>query len=169
MLKLLAALQNYGNPQIPIVIQSYIETLFGFSADVLYNPRYDQSTVEANIKQTLASAYSLAQRIFGQGVSADEIASIIQNVPGVVAVNVTGLASIASSYGGDLSSLAGGFSVSNWNSWMSQQVSVPRPNLDTGMRICPYLPVAGVQSLPLPAEIIVIDPDPKSVSLGVMQ
>ena len=167
--KLLASLQNYGNPQIPIVVQSYIETLFGLSAAVLYNPAYDQPTVEANVMKALSTTYSFAQRAFGQGVSADEIATTIQNVAGVTAVNVTGLSVVASSIGGDLANLSGGFTVSNWNSWMSQQVTVPRPNSDTSSRICPYLPVATAQSPPLPAEILVLDPDPKSVSLGVMQ
>jgi hypothetical protein len=65
--------------------------------------------------------------------------------------------------------LSGGFTVSNWNSWMSQQVTVPRPYSDTTSRICPYLPVASAQALPLPAEILVLDPAPTSVTLGVMQ
>jgi Baseplate J-like protein len=169
LVKLVAALQGYGNPQIPIVVQSYIETLFGFTADVMYNTAYDQPTVKANIMQTLSTAYSFAQRSFGQGVSADEIATTIQNVAGVVAVNVTGLTPGPSSKGGDLMSLSGGFTVSNWNSWMSQQVTVPRPYSDTTSRICPYLPVASAQGLPFPAEILVLDPAPTSVTLGVMQ
>lgn len=169
LVKLLASLQNYGNPQVPIVVQSYIETLFGFSANVLYNPAYDQPTVQAAILQALSTNYSFAARTFGQGISADEIAATIQGIAGVTAVNVTGLNTVASSKGGDLAALSGGFTVSNWNSWMSQQVTVPRPYSDSATRICPYLPVASTQGLPLPAEILVIDPDPKSIVLGVMQ
>jgi hypothetical protein len=169
LLKLVAALEAYGNPQIPVGVQSYIETLFGFSAEVLYDPAYDQPTVKANIQQTLATAYGFAQRSFGQGVSADAIAATIQNIAGVIAVNVTGLTAGPSSKGGDLMSLTGGFTVSNWNSWMSQQVTVPRPYSDTSTRICPYLPVASTQGQPLPAEILVLDPAPTAVTLGVMQ
>ena len=165
---LVSALQRYGNPLISITVQSFIETLFGFSADVMYNPGYDQPTVEAAIRQMLVSTYSFANRLFGQGISADEIAADIQGVAGVTAVNVTNLSIIASSEGGDLANLSGGFTVSNWNSWMSSQVTVPRPWSDTSTRICPYLPVASAQALPLPAEILVLDPDPKSVVLGVM-
>jgi hypothetical protein len=165
---LVSALQSYGNPLIPITAQSFIETLFGFSADVAYNPSYDQPTVEAQIRSMLVANYSFANRTFGQGISADEIAADIQGVAGVIAVNVTGLSVVASSEGGDLANLSGGFTVSNWNTWMSRQVTVPRPYSDTSARICPYLPVASAQALPLPAEILVLDPDPKSVVLGVM-
>jgi hypothetical protein len=167
--KLLASLRAYGSPLVPITVQSYIETLFGFSADVLYNPAYDASAVQVQIMQTLATAYSFAQRSFGQGISVDEIAATIQSVAGVTAVNITGLKIVASSNGGDLANFSGGFTVSNWNDWMSQQVTVPRPYSDSSSRICAYLPVSSAQAQPLPAEILVLDPDPKSVVLGVMQ
>ncbi len=162
------ALQNYGNPLIPISIGSFIESLFGFTADVAYNPAYSQPVVQAQIMQTLTQTFSFANRSFGQGISTDEIAAVIQNVPGVVAVNVSNPTVTYSSKGGDLANLAGGFTVSNWTNWISQQVSVPRPYSDSASRICPYIPVPNGQSLPLPAEILVIDPDPTSIILGVM-
>jgi hypothetical protein len=93
---------------------------------------------------------------------------VIQGVPGVVAVNVSGLAVTYSSKGGDLANLSGGFTVSNWTSWISQQATVPRPYSDSSTRICPYVPVPNGQTLPLPAEILVLDPDPKSVVLETM-
>jgi hypothetical protein len=166
---LISALQSYSNPLIPVTAVSFMETLFGFSADVKYDPSYDQPTVQAAIWRTLVTEFSFANRTFGQGVSADEIATIIQGVAGVIAVNVTGLTPLQSSTAGDLANLSGGFTVSNWNSWMSQQVlNVPRPNSDTTSRICPYIPVASTQGLPLPAEILVLSPDPTQVTLGVM-
>jgi hypothetical protein len=64
--------------------------------------------------------------------------------------------------------MAGGFSLSNLNNWLAQQVTLPRPFSDSPSRICAYLPVAATLSVPLPAEILVLDPDPKSVVLGVM-
>jgi hypothetical protein len=145
-----------------------VETLFGLSADLQYDPAYDQPTVQAQVLQTLSQAYGFAQRSFGQGVSADEVSTVIQNVPGVVAVNVTQINIVASSTGGDLAGLSNGFTLSNWNNWMAQQVTVPRPNSSSANLICPYLPSANTQSLPLPAEILVLDPDPSSVILGVM-
>jgi hypothetical protein len=165
---LVASLRNYGNPLIAITVQSFVETLFGLSADLQYDPAYDQPTVQAQVLQTLSQAYGFAQRSFGQGVSADEVSTVIQNVPGVVAVNVTQINIVASSTGGDLAGLSNGFTLSNWNNWMAQQVTVPRPNSSSANLICPYLPSANTQSLPLPAEILVLDPDPSSVILGVM-
>ncbi len=74
---------------------SFLETLFGLSADVQYDPAYDQPTVRAQVMETLTQAYSFAQRTFGQGVSVDEVATVIQAVPGVVAVNVKEIHTVA--------------------------------------------------------------------------
>jgi hypothetical protein len=165
---LVTSLQNHGNPLIPITIQSFVETLFGFSADLRYDPAYQQATVQAQVWKTLSSTYSFAERTFGQGVSTDEISAVIQNVPGVIAVNVNGINPGPSSTAGDLAGLSNGFSLSRWNSWMAQQISLPRPYSNSANSILAYLPVANTQSLPLPAEILVLDPRPGSVVLGVM-
>jgi hypothetical protein len=165
---LVASLQSYGNPLIPITVQSFVETLFDLSADIQYDPAYIQSAVQAQVLQMLSNAYGFGQRSFGQGVSMDEIATVIQSVPGVIAVNVTELNITASSTGGDLASLSTGFSLSTWNNWMAQQVIVPRNFANSQNGIAAYLPSAKTQSLPLPAEILVLDPDPGSVILGVM-
>jgi hypothetical protein len=168
---LIASLKNYGNPLIPITVQSFVESLFGFSADVQYDPAFAQDAVTAQVRGTLSTAFGFAQRDFGQGVSLDEISTVIQNVPGVVAVNVHAgsLKVVASSFAGDLASFSAGFSVANWNDWIAQLVigGVPRPPaLANG--IAAFLPVANTRFLPLPAEILVLDPDPGSVALGVM-
>jgi hypothetical protein len=148
-------------------VQSFVETLFGFSADLQYDPSYQQPAVMAQVLQTLSTAFGFAQRDFGQGVSVDEISTVIQNVPGVVAVNVYSLNVVASSLAGDLASFSTGFSLANWKNWIAQQVFVPRPPAPPN-GISVFLPVANGQFLPLPAEILVLDPDPSSVVLGVM-
>jgi hypothetical protein len=83
-------------------------------------------------------------------------------------VNVTRLWPGPTSAGGDLASRSGGFTLSNFNTWLSQKVPLPRPFSDSPMRICPYLPVSDALSLPQPAEILVLNPDPAAVVLGVM-
>ena len=83
---LVTALHDYGNPLIPIHVQSFLETLFSLSADVKYDPDYDAPTVQADGARHAAQRYSFNARTFGQGVSADEIAAFIQAVPGVIAV-----------------------------------------------------------------------------------
>jgi hypothetical protein len=37
------------------------------------------------------------------------------------------------------------------------------------LSICPYLPIANPNGLPQPAEILVLNPDPNAVVLGVMK
>ena len=123
---------------------------------------------QAAVLQALTETYSFANRSFGQGVSADEVAAVIQAVRGVVAVNVTGLQAGPTSAAGDLAS-EGTFSLSTFNSWLSQQVTdLERPGSGSNLRICPYVPAAASRSLPQAAEILVLDPNPKNVVLGVM-
>lgn len=172
---LVAALQDYGNPLIPITVRTYVETLFNITADVEYDPAYQQPAVEAQILTTLADAFSFESRAFGQGVSMDEVSTVIQNVPGVVAVNVTGLSRgippgpSYSSQGGDIGQ-AGAPTVSQWNIWLSGILKPPlvRPYNDPPNGLCSYLPLASPLSPPQPAEILVLDPRPTGVVLGVM-
>jgi hypothetical protein len=163
---LVTALHAYGNPLIPIHVLSYVETLFSFSADVKYSPDYDAPTVRQTVLDTLRQRYSFDARTFGQGVSADEIAAFIQGVPGVVAVNVTKLALGPTSKAGDLG--AGHWSTFAYNQWLSQQVTLDRVGSTSPTRICAYLPIASPDALPLPAEILVLDPDPKTIVLGAL-
>ncbi len=124
---LISWLHNFGNPLIPISVHSYTETLFTFSASIQYDPNYDQPTVQGQALQAVQNAFSFGARSFGQAVSIDEIAAVIQNVPGVIAVNVTSLSRLGSG--------------------------------DSTQRLCASLPIANSQSLPSPAEILVLDPD----------
>jgi Baseplate J-like protein len=163
---LITSLHNYGNPLIPITAVTFLETLFRFSADVAYNPDYDSTVVQAAIIQSLRQQYSFASRSFGQGVSGDEIASFIQAIPGVVAVNVKTLTVGSTSAAGDLSS--GNWSVYAYNQWNASPITLNRPSSGSYMRICPAIPVASPDSPPRPAEILVLDPDPKNIALGVM-
>ena len=163
---LITSLHSYGNPLIPINVQSFLETLFSLSADIKCDPAYDPDAVKANVLQQLRQSYSFNARTFGQGVSADEVAAFIQAVPGVIAVNVTRLEAGATSRAGDLGS--GSWSVSAYNNWLSQPVSLPRPRSSSPTRICPYLPLADPDALPYAAEILVLDPNPKNVVVGVM-
>jgi len=163
---LVTSLHNYGNPLIPITAVTFLETLFRFSADVAYNPDYDATAVQAAIIQSLRQQYSFAARSFGQGVSADEIATFIQAIPGVVAVNVRTLTVVATSAAGDLSSA--NWSVYAFIQWIANPITLKRPSSGSYLRICPAIPVASPDTPPQPAEILVLDPDPKSIALGVM-
>lgn len=171
---LVTALQNYGNPNVAINVASYYETTFGLTAHLKYDPAYSQPAVQAAVMALLQSTYSFANRTFGQGVSQDEIAALIQSVPGVVAVNVLSLTVIGSSNAGDIGSAA--YSVVAYNTWQSTILvpPLPRPCTVAANGICAYIPVASTQpgspktGLPYAAEILVLDPDPNHVILGTM-
>lgn len=165
---LVTALQTFGAPNVVIFAQSFLETTFGFSANIAYDPAYKPADVNTAVMTLLRDTYRFTNRTFGQGVSADEIEALIQGVSGVVGVHVTDLNVIATSPAGDIGSA--GFSVSTYNTWIGQALTTPLPRATakSQKRICPYVPTASNNSLPEPAEILVLDPDPANVTLGVM-
>jgi hypothetical protein len=67
-----------------------------------------------------------------------------------------------------LANLDGFSTISELNQWMAQSITLNRPFADSPDLLCAYLPVASATSLPQPAEILVIDPQPGAVILGVM-
>jgi hypothetical protein len=164
---LMTALQNYGNPNVAINIQSFYETTFGVSADILYDRAYSQPAVEAAVLALLQSTYSFANRTFGQGVYADEIAALIQGVPGVIAVNVLPPTALLSSQAGDIGSAA--FSVAAYYAWtLLAGPALTRPCTTANNGICPFVPVPSPAAPPTAAEILVLDPNPINVVLGTM-
>jgi hypothetical protein len=165
---LITSLESYGNPNVAVNVQSFYETTFGFSANILYDPAYSQPAVEAAVMTLLQTTYSFANRTFGQGVYADEIAALIQGVTGVIAVNVSPPTVVATSQAGDLGSAA--FSVAAYYSWSLNAISPPlqRPCTTANNGICPFVPVPSLTAQPSPAEILVLDPNPINVVLGTM-
>jgi hypothetical protein len=167
---LVTALQTYGNPNVLVQAQSFLETLFGLEAGIAYQPAYSspsaQAAVQAAILAQLYATYSFPNRTFGQGVSGDEVAALIQAIPGVLAVNVTKISLGPTSKAGDLGSA--GYSVATWNAWIAGKVNLKRPKSGSPTRICPAIPVASIGALPPPADILVLNPDPTAVVLGVM-
>jgi len=70
-------------------------------------------------------------------------------------------------------SAAGDITGSNWSllayqMWQAKAVTLERLKL-CSTRICPYLPVANPNTVPQPAEILVLNPNPNAVTLGVMR
>jgi hypothetical protein len=169
---LVNSLQNSGNPLIPIQVQTFIETLVGVTADVKYADGVDPNAVGTQVINALQQTFGFAQRNFGQGMSVDQVAAVIQAVPGVVAVNVRSITPGLSSTGGDLARQIQTSGLSAFNVWTQNIVDVSPYRMDSGSpaRICPYLPVPspGMQGLPLPAELLVLDPNPANVVLNVM-
>ena len=154
------------HPEGPINAVTFLETLFRISAAIAYDPAYDATAVKGAIEQSLRQHYSFASRDFGQGVSGDEVSSLIQAIPGVVAVNVKSLEPGVTSAAGDLAS--GSWSVYSYNQWSSHPIHLKRPASGSHMRICPWIPMAERNALPKAAEILVLDPSSKGIVLEVM-
>jgi hypothetical protein len=84
--------QNYGLPYVPVLIVSYVPTLFEIAMQVLVNtPLYEATIVVPQVWQSLSAAFAFGQLGPGQGVSASQIIAVAQQVPGVVAVNLRAL------------------------------------------------------------------------------
>ena len=88
---LLAATLNASDTRVPLTIKSYRPVTFKLVADVKIDPVYEQDKVLAAVESSLRSDFSFAARTFGQPVTLSEVISSIQNVAGVVAVDVNAL------------------------------------------------------------------------------
>ncbi len=188
--KLVASLQSFGNPLLPITVQSFLPTLFGLSADLCYDPAYDAATVKAQVLGSLGQTYSFANRGFGQQVTSDELASVMQAVPGVLAVNVTSLnigetrvqarPPLHLAMVGRLQTALPRLGVSR-PAASPKATAIPgssnlrttsrmlrRPVADLTLRLIPRLPMVRRDDSPKPAQILLLDPSPTAVVLGVM-
>jgi hypothetical protein len=88
---LLSAVLKYADAHVPVTIKTYRPVTFKLVADVKVDPDYLQEKVFAAVEAALRSGFSFAARAFGQPVTLSEVVSAIQNVAGVVAVDVNKL------------------------------------------------------------------------------
>jgi len=92
VLNLQQAIENCGLPYIPFLIVSYVPVWFEVTMQVLVNtPLYEASVVVPQVWQSLAAAFAFGQLTPAQGVAASQVIALAQQVPGVVAVNLTAL------------------------------------------------------------------------------
>jgi len=89
---LLAAFQNKGNRYVPVSVASpsYNLVFFEVGANIQVDTTdYDSTQVLAQVWQSLSTSFSFQQRQLGQGVAQSEIIAVIQQIPGVIAVELT--------------------------------------------------------------------------------
>jgi Baseplate J-like protein len=92
VVNLYQAIANCSLPYVPVRIVSYVPGLFEISMQVLVNtPLYEASVVMQQVWQSLAAAFAFGQLAPAQGVAASQVIALAQQVPGVVAVNLTAL------------------------------------------------------------------------------
>jgi hypothetical protein len=86
-----ASFQGYGLPNVPVAIVSYVPVLFDIALQVRIDiPAYVPAIVLPQVWQSLVAAFAFGQLAPARGVAASQIIAIAQQVPGVVAVNLTG-------------------------------------------------------------------------------
>lgn len=93
------SLLQYGNPLVPIQIESYKEAKFELAGTVYVEGDHDTEIVGTAVNDALKKAFSFDARSFGQPVTLSEVEAVIQNVEGVSYVDLDAL------YVGDTSEL----------------------------------------------------------------
>jgi hypothetical protein len=89
---LIKAIQSAGNPYIPLLVASYVPVLFQFTANVKIDATdYNPKQVLAQVWRNISVEFAFDRRQLAQKVVAGEIIEIIQQTPGVVAVQLTAL------------------------------------------------------------------------------
>ncbi|RCJ29437.1 putative baseplate assembly protein [Nostoc minutum NIES-26] len=86
---LVQAINFARDPVHPIQVDSYKPLYFKVKINVLVDqPRYLKTDVFAQVETALKTAFSFANRAFGQTVTAAEVLTVIQKVSGVIAADL---------------------------------------------------------------------------------
>jgi hypothetical protein len=91
MQNLTAALRQYGDPLVPLTVQSYASVVFRMEATLeVADDAIDDDVIEA-VETALRAHFGFEAREFGDAVSVDEVMAVMQGVAGVAGANVTAL------------------------------------------------------------------------------
>jgi hypothetical protein len=85
---LLAAMRAAGDPFVELRVKTFRPAYFRFAGNVKADGDFESEKVLAAVEQALRDKFSFAARGFGQPVMLSEVISVIQAVPGVIAVDV---------------------------------------------------------------------------------
>jgi hypothetical protein len=85
---LLAALRQFGDPQVALDVKSYEPRFFRLAATLQVAPDYLPEKIRAEVEAQLRSRFSFDARDFGQPVHQSEVIGLMQNVRGVVSITV---------------------------------------------------------------------------------
>jgi predicted phage baseplate assembly protein len=88
---LLAALRASGDPHVGVVLLAHQASTFRIGLRVKRDPAYDLQTVLDAVETTLRARYGFEQRGLTQAVQQSDVIATAQNVPGVMAVDITRL------------------------------------------------------------------------------
>lgn len=125
---LLNALNQSGDPYVSVLLKSYRPVSFRLDVSVFVSPDYLADKVLKEIKKKLLDKFSFSQSDFGHLVAASDVVTAIQDVKGVIAVDLNAL-------------------------YRSEDQS---PKLNT--RLVSYPPVADASNQMRGAELLTLDP-----------
>jgi hypothetical protein len=83
-----AAIVQAGDPRVPLWIDSYRPAFFRVGARIGIDPAYARDAVLAAVEAGLRARFGFAGRNFAQGVVRSEAIAAIQEIPGVLAVDL---------------------------------------------------------------------------------
>jgi hypothetical protein len=88
-----AIYENRGTPRPRVYLDSYEPAYFNLRARLLIDPdhRERQRDIQAAVRSRISQSFAFDAREFGQDVSASELISLMQDTPGVVAVQLVHL------------------------------------------------------------------------------
>lgn len=85
---LLSAMGKNSIPGVPVAVDSYLPRFFRLTAAVKVDPDYITGDVMKAVEQQLRTTFSFSQRQFGQPVTYSQVVATIQQVAGVIAVDM---------------------------------------------------------------------------------
>ncbi|MDP8993230.1 MAG: putative baseplate assembly protein [Actinomycetota bacterium] len=85
---LVKAIDSVRDQTMPVVVESYDRLYFNLAAEVLVDSRYVPERVLGAVRSALGRTFSFERRSFAQPVTAAEVITVVQTVPGVVATDL---------------------------------------------------------------------------------
>ncbi len=85
---LIDAINDSRNPAPVVMLDTFVLRLFQADAKLDIDPAYDAARVIPQAEAALAAAFSFEKRHFGQPVTAAEVISTLQQIPGVIYVDL---------------------------------------------------------------------------------
>jgi predicted phage baseplate assembly protein len=85
---LTGAIRDKGDPFVPLRVATYRPASFNAAFKIKVDPVFDSTIVNTAVVDALRSRFGFSARSFGQSVSSSEVVATIQNVSGVVAVDL---------------------------------------------------------------------------------
>lgn len=139
-LNLQTAIDDIRDPTAIVLIDSYTLLTFKLKATISIGTRYLADDLHTDVEAALLNAFSFDQRDFGQPVTAAEVISVIHQVEGVVAVDLDAL-------------------------FTAQPLGSNKADQAAKSKLASVLPAQTARRVGtdiLPAELLLIDLDPKS-------